>query len=281
MLPIEKLESLAQSLVPDAPEKDRVELDYTHKNPNYMGPENCVENIYRTVEYPDGHEYTQSRALFPMENGGVFKFSFNTISKSTYEDFIKEKALPLRLLNPVLEYIGFGRKYLKIDTEKIRGREYIDQYISTLIDHKQHGWIFMGGVGTGKTTNMAYVAREYLTKGKDHLAYLYMRFININALYQCIFDKEKREELQEIRSAKILFIDDLGHAYESKYSSNCLEAIICHRYDNLLPTIFTTNLDMDQIREMDLWFRMADRFEDRDWMLPPLEIVGESMRKAK
>jgi len=25
---------------------------------------------------------------------------------------------------------------------------------------------------------------------------------------------------------------------------------------------------------MQLWFRMADRFEDRDWMLPPLEIVG-------
>ena len=67
--------------------------------------------------------------------------------------------------------------------------------------------------------------------------------------------------LSKVRERDVVILDDLGMEYQSKKSDwmkGQVDAIITHRYNELKPTIITTNLDADQIIK-----RYDTRFFDR------------------
>jgi DNA replication protein DnaC len=112
------------------------------------------------------------------------------------------------------------------------------------------GWLLLfGNYGTGKTHLAAAIAnqvmrqlnmRVYFAVVPDLLDFLRATFDpSNNASYDDRFD--------EIKNVPLLVLDDLGTENASPWAREKLYQIINHRYNLKLPTVFTTNVDMDML----------------------------------
>ncbi|WP_407928495.1 ATP-binding protein [Herpetosiphon geysericola] len=111
------------------------------------------------------------------------------------------------------------------------------------------GWLLLFGMyGCGKTHLAAAIAneavrREYQTifmVVPDLLDYLRSTFgPSSEVAYDERFDK--------IRNIKLLVLDDLGAESSTAWAREKLFQIINHRYNHHLPTVFTTNVDLDKL----------------------------------
>lgn len=83
-------------------------------------------------------------------------------------------------------------------------------------------------------------------------------------------------DLRNARSS-VLFIDDLGTEYDSKFTLAKFTDLIEYRYTNYLPTFITTNASIDDMRGWEGYERLADRIGDKNWMRE-LIYAGNSRR---
>lgn len=123
-----------------------------------------------------------------------------------------------------------------------------------------NGWLlFMGGYGCGKTHLAAAIASFVVSLGiptlfltvPDLLDWLRATFENDDQSYE--------ERLDEIRNVRFLVLDDLGTQNATAWAAEKLYQIINHRYTLKLPTLVTTNQDLNTIDE-----RIASRLQDRE-----------------
>jgi DNA replication protein DnaC len=112
------------------------------------------------------------------------------------------------------------------------------------------GWLLlMGNCGSGKTHLAASIAnhalrnmniRVYFAVVPDLLDFLRATFDpNSGARYDERFD--------EIKNVPLLVLDDLGTESASPWAREKLYQLINHRYNLKLPTVITTNQDLDSI----------------------------------
>ncbi|MBZ0254643.1 ATP-binding protein, partial [bacterium] len=111
------------------------------------------------------------------------------------------------------------------------------------------GWLLLkGGYGCGKTHLAAAIGNERLKKGDivlfitvpdllDHLRSTYGPSSEVP--YDDMFDR--------IRNAPLLILDDLGAENASSWAKEKLFQLFNHRYSRRLPTIVTTNTDVDTL----------------------------------
>lgn len=121
------------------------------------------------------------------------------------------------------------------------------------------GWLlFSGQVGSGKSHLCTAVCRERLLKG-DEVRYMSWRE-EIAQLKAASLDSEKREkQMQELKTAQILYIDDLfktGKSYDgsdapSGADVNIAFEIINYRYVNQLRTIVSTERTPQELLAID------------------------------
>lgn len=121
------------------------------------------------------------------------------------------------------------------------------------------GWLlFKGGYGCGKTHLAAAIANYRLTMGHPAL------FINtpdlldhLRAAYSPAATTGYDERFNQVRNAPLLILDDLGAQSNSEWAQEKLYQIFNHRYNARLPTIITTNLELEGI-EIRIRSRMVD-----------------------
>ena len=111
------------------------------------------------------------------------------------------------------------------------------------------GWLLLEGTyGCGKTHLAAAVGNERLRHGDlvlfittpDLLDHLRSTFgPSSEAGYDEMFDR--------IRSAQLLILDDLGAENASAWAQEKLFQLLNHRYNHQLPTVITTNADLDTL----------------------------------
>lgn len=111
------------------------------------------------------------------------------------------------------------------------------------------GWLLLeGSYGCGKTHLAAAIGNERLAKGDmvlfitvpdllDHLRSTYGPSSEIG--YDEMFDR--------IRGAQLLILDDLGAENPSQWAGEKLFQLLNYRYSRHLPTVITTNVDLDRI----------------------------------
>ena len=116
---------------------------------------------------------------------------------------------------------------------------------------KPEGWLFLfGSVGCGKTHLAAAIANEVLSREgnliwtvvPDLLDYLRAAFNpagEVNLSYEQRFD--------QVRNIPLLVLDDLGTETATPWAREKLFQIINHRYNSYLPTVITSNQDLDRI----------------------------------
>lgn len=121
------------------------------------------------------------------------------------------------------------------------------------------GWLlFKGGYGCGKTHLAAAIANVRLAEGEavlfvntpDLLDYLRSTYAPSSAVS---YD----QRFEQVRNAPLLILDDLGSHSHTEWAQEKLYQIFNYRYNLQLPTIVTTNLDLESM-EPRLRSRLAD-----------------------
>ena len=125
------------------------------------------------------------------------------------------------------------------------------------------GWLILrGGYGCGKTHLAAAIANRRIDLGQaslfintpdllDHLRGTYSP--NSDTSYDELFDK--------VRSAPLLVLDDLGTQNNTEWAQEKLYQIFNHRHAAQLPTVITTNNELESFER-----RLRSRLEDQTFV---------------
>lgn len=125
------------------------------------------------------------------------------------------------------------------------------------------GYIFSGGVGTGKTFLANCVCNKLSEKGFSVLSFLLGAYFN-----KIRFSTDEEEKLiQAVKDVDLLFIDDLGSEYINRengkmWGEEKLFRLFDERYRTGKPILITTNLDAGEIKDH-LKIKGVDKIYDR------------------
>lgn len=142
---------------------------------------------------------------------------------------------------------------------------------------KAQGLIMYGGTGLGKTHLSLAIANVVIERG---YGVYYNSIQNImEKLEREHFGRKTTEESEKdsITSADLLIIDDLGVEFVTQFTIAALHDIINTRLLKGLPTIISTNLEMDEIYEK-YTQRIASRLFGNSM---PLAFCGKDIRQKK
>ena len=203
------------------------------------------ENAEQTEEKkPESIEVKLSRAGIPKR---YINSSFEQITKTGCPETVRSLAeIAYRYSNRLKENIKQGR-----------------------------GLLFYGEVGLMKTTLACCVAREAVRQGVG------VYFISMPELLDAMTVMSRNKDPAEFRAfedrikhVSILILDDFGAEYPAGWVLNKVDAIITNRYNNMLPTIITTNMLPDEIDERYVK-RVFDRLRSTSTMVG---AYGKSLR---
>jgi len=109
------------------------------------------------------------------------------------------------------------------------------------------GLLLVGETGTGKTHLAVSALKALIEKGHEGLFFDYQSLLEkIRAGWNRDAGTSDREAYASALEAEVLMIDDLGAHRSAEWIEDTVTAIVTHRYNNKLPLIATTNLDVDE-----------------------------------
>ncbi|HLF76242.1 MAG TPA: ATP-binding protein [Dehalococcoidia bacterium] len=121
------------------------------------------------------------------------------------------------------------------------------------------GWMLIHGPsGAGKTHVAAAIANRCIERGQPALFVVVPDLLDhLRASYNPNSEIGYDALIEQIRSAPVLILDDLGAQSTTGWAYEKLFQVFNHRYNAQLPTIVTTNLSVERIEER-LRMRLTD-----------------------
>ena len=137
------------------------------------------------------------------------------------------------------------------------------------------GYLFWGGVGTGKSYLAACIANALMEK---EVAVCMTNFATILGDLAASFEG-RNEYISRLCSYPLLILDDFGMERGTEYGLEQVYSVIDSRYRSGKPLIATTNLTLEELQhpEDTAHARIYDRLLE---MCSPLCFTGENLRKA-
>ena len=183
----------------------------------------------------------------------------------------------------LLDRVGIPLRY-----RSAKLADFAEPAIQQELAHVQiaEGYFLHGPAGTGKThlacaALLYWIGQGRATKrqeyGSDDVSALFVRVPDLLMDIRHTFSS-KREGMTEHglitrhRDVTALVLDDLGAEKHSEWTFAALYAIIAARYDNLRPTIVTSNMTLDEIHAWEP--RIASRLAT----LHVIEMAGTDRR---
>lgn len=133
-------------------------------------------------------------------------------------------------------------------------------------------YIYSNTKGSGKTMLACCIANEVLNMND-----IPVKFISMPEYIELVRDKseEAKEKINAVLEAVLLIADDIGATGDNDWISNAVFRLVNRRHENLLPTIYTSNVPIEDLKYDD---RIISRiYEDSIPVMMP-EI---SIRKMK
>lgn len=131
--------------------------------------------------------------------------------------------------------------------------------LSLAYAQEPRGWlVFKGGYGCGKTHLAAAIANQRLAMGHSVIFVSVPDLLDhLRSTYAPGAPTSYDERFEQVRSAPLLVLDDLGAQSNTDWAQEKLYQIFNHRYNTRLPTIITTNQELESI-EIRIQSRMVD-----------------------
>lgn len=138
---------------------------------------------------------------------------------------------------------------------------------------EQHGIMFTGNVGTGKTFYSCCIANAVIDRGCTAWV------TTLQPLVRALCSYESAEKiLAKIRKVDLLVLDDLGSTALNDFTTDKIFEIVDERYRSGKPLIVTTNLNPDEAWKSSIGMRrIFDRLRER---CRHVVMDGESRRRA-
>jgi DNA replication protein DnaC len=151
-------------------------------------------------------------------------------------------------------------------------KKYVENFDKMLEDGK--GLLLFGGVGNGKTFASACIANALIDKGYPVMMTNFARIANT---VQGMFEG-RQEYYDSFNRFPLLVIDDLSAERKTEYMQEIVFNVIDSRYRAGLPTIVTSNLTAEAIKNpADIAYqRIFSRLLE---MCVPIEVKGEDRRR--
>jgi DNA replication protein DnaC len=121
------------------------------------------------------------------------------------------------------------------------------------------GWLVLAGPsGCGKTHLAAAISGRCIERGQAALFMVVPDLLDhLRAAYQPGSDVSYDDLFEIVRNAPLLVLDDLGVQSSTPWAEEKLFQVINHRYNAQLPTVITTNADLERFDA-----RIASRLSD-------------------
>lgn len=136
--------------------------------------------------------------------------------------------------------------------------------------------ILTGKVGTGKTMLANCVINSLFKKKKVKLIKLQDMLRKVKGSYSKDSDYSEIEAIDKYASYDLLILDEVGVSRDTDNDKNIIFDVLDGRYQNMLPTMIISNLNIDGIKQT-LGDRVVDRLRDGGGIL--LGCDWESYRK--
>lgn len=159
-------------------------------------------------------------------------------------------------------------RYRSAHVSKIVGWEDEMRALEEWIRNPKNFLILIGVSGCGKTyvsVALAFYLFEIKEKDSNSVPYLDIQFVKLRDFFdhlKALYSKNKDDSnIKEILSnCAFLILDDLGASRNTEWQKEVILDIIDRRYDNMLPTIITTNFNFREIKEI-FGSRVSSRLE--------------------
>ena len=141
---------------------------------------------------------------------------------------------------------------------------------------KPVGWLVLrGGYGCGKTHLAAATANTALENGMPVLFVTVPDLLDhLRAAYAPTATSSYDQRFQQVRSAPLLILDDLGTEHTTPWALEKLFQLLNYRYMANLPTLITTNLELE-----DMDPRLRSRLADPE-LVQIITILAPDYRQA-
>jgi DNA replication protein DnaC len=110
-------------------------------------------------------------------------------------------------------------------------------------DRAEHGLLFWGSPGTGKTHLAVAIIRELAERKGARVLFAEQRELlkELQATFDGAAGRTEADVLAPILDAEVLLLDDLGAGRTSAWAQDVMHDVLAHRYNRKLPTLMTTN----------------------------------------
>jgi len=145
-----------------------------------------------------------------------------------------------------------------LNPDKRRNLRQAYEQARTFAENPQ-GWLILkGGFGCGKTHLAVAIANYRIERGFPALFVVVPDLLDhLRAAFSPSSEIAYDERFEAVRSAPLLILDDLGTHSATPWAQEKLYQIFNHRYNMRLPTVITTNHELEEI-DIRLRSRMVD-----------------------
>jgi DNA replication protein DnaC len=142
-------------------------------------------------------------------------------------------------------------------------------------------WLVLTGVfGCGKTHLAAAIANQVIERGEPALFVVVPDLLDhLRATFSPTSQARFDERFEEVRTAPLLVLDDLGTESASPWAREKLYQLFNHRYNARLPTVITTSQEADEL-DPRLRTRMFDQERCTYLLVKAPSYRGSPQRRA-
>lgn len=157
----------------------------------------------------------------------------------------------------ILERIGVPARYISASWETWRPPPKMPAQVADKVellrswqgtDPAETTVTLTGPPGVGKTHLATATIRRWVEAGRRGARWIAISRMN-EALRDEVAGRSSASLMPRLISASLLVLDDLGAQRETDWTLDRLYLLLSERYDEMRPTIITTNLSLDQIGE--------------------------------
>lgn len=221
----ESIERSAANLYEFVKEKEKARKGVGQLMPGYV-PRLVINNKRIEVAYEATAEHQAKRAQEDLKNRIRSVYMPKDIKEATFEKF--------DVTNPRREAFD-------------RSLKFVEDYIQSP-DTFHKGLYLNGAFGVGKTYLLGAIAHELSTFGYPSTIVHYPTFAT--EMRSSVASQTTGDKLEAYKTTPILMIDDIGAEYPTDWiRDDILGVILQYRMQNELPTLFSSNFNLEQLEE--------------------------------